>query len=274
MTGHLRRPLNPEEASVRPPPLPTAKPAPRPGASSHVKAALAIWRLRASAWVRSHRAVTVTSAAVVLVAAAAVAVVALDAVPDVALLAPKTLTEARERVRAHPNDAAARRNLGHMRWDGKRHHRALAEYGRALAMDASVADDRMIANLVASYGGRDQRNAQALIVKYKLVAAEPGLEKLAHSRRRSLRWGAVHTLDQLERGTRENWETAYILDLESPDCDVRRTAVDKLGAIGSRRALSALRAAAERDEKSGGWWRSRCLGDRVGTAQQRILARR
>lgn len=274
MADDPMRTQTPKGTRTRPPPLPTAKPAPRAGPSNHLKAALAIWRLRASAWVRRHRSVSVAGAALVLVAAAAVAAAAFDVLPDVALLAPKTLNEARENVRAHPNDAAARRNLGHKRWDAKRHHRALADYGRALAMDASVADDRMIANLLASYGGRDQRDAQALIVKYKLVAAEPGLEKLAQSRRHSVRWAAVRTLGQLEKGTRRNWETAYILDLESPDCEVRRTAVDKLGAIGSRRALSALRAAEERDEKSGGWFRSRCLGDRVGKAEQRILARR
>ncbi len=84
----------------------------------------------------------------------------------------------------------------------------------------------------------------------------------------------MQTLDRLRKGTRANWETAYILDLDSPKCDVRRRAVDKLGDIGTQRAVKALRAARADDEKTGGWFSSRCLGARLETAENQILARR
>ena len=89
-----------------------------------------------------------------------------------------------------------------------------------------------------------------------------------------MQWGAVRTLDRLDRGSKGYWETAYIADLDSPNCDVRRTAVDKLGAIGTRRAVAALREAKAEDERTGGWFKSRCLGDRPDDAEQKILARR
>jgi HEAT repeat protein len=106
------------------------------------------------------------------------------------------------------------------------------------------------------------------------VGAQDGLETLTRSRAYGVRWAAVRTLDRLGRGTKRNWETAYVLDLDSPRCEVRRTAVEKLGAIGTRRTVSALREARAEDEKTGGWFRSRCLGDRLDDAEQKILARR
>jgi HEAT repeat protein len=124
------------------------------------------------------------------------------------------------------------------------------------------------------FGGRDQRDAEALIWKNKLVAAEEGLQALTRSKVHRVRWGAVRTLDRLDKGSKAYWETAYILDLDSPECGVRRTAVEKLGAIGSRRAVAALREAKADDEKTGGFFRPRCLGDRLDDAEQRILARR
>jgi hypothetical protein len=198
----------------------------------------------------------------------------LDALPDIALFGPRTVADARASARAHPNDADAQRDLGHALWSSRRRHAAIAAYGRALSLNPGTADDKMTTNLVAAFGSKDQREAEALIWKNKIVGAEKGLEGLVRSKRPAVRWGAVHTLDKLGKGSRSNWETGYILDLESSDCDVRRHAVDKLGAIGTHRAVSALRAAKVQDEKTGGWFRSRCLGDRLDDAEHKILARR
>ncbi len=264
----------PKGAQNRPPPLPD-KPGPKkPGALSNLKAFVTIRRIRLEAWVRRRPIAAAVVGLAVAVAVAAGVYVGMEGLPDIGPFSPSTVAEASKNVRSHPNDASARRDLGHSQWDAKKRHRALAAYGRALAMDRGVADDRMIANLVASFGGRDQHVAETLIWKYNLVAARPALETLVSSRHHSVRWGAVRTLDKLEKGTKKNWETAYILDLDSSDCDVRRTAVEKLGGIGTRRALSALREAKDKDEKTGGWFRSRCLGDRVNEAEQRILARK
>lgn len=281
----LDKPDGSKTAVGRPPPLPASAarpPAARSGgALDRVKAFLAIQRLRMadrarriSAWVRRRPVFAVAMGAVVVLAAAGGAAFFMDALPEVALFAPGTAGEAREAVRSRPDDAGARRDLGHALWAEHKRHAAVRAYRRALALDRGAADDRMIANLVASFGGKDQGEAETLIWKNELVAAQDGLEALVRSPRHRVRWGAVRTLDRLGKGTRKNWETAYVLDLDSPDCEVRRTAVGKLGEIGTKRALTALRAARADDEKTGGLFRSRCLGGRLDDAEQRILARR
>jgi hypothetical protein len=275
----------------RPPPLPPgatrAAPAARGGPAARAKAFLTIQRLRMIdrvrrtwGWFRNRPWLSAGMVTAVALAVGGYVYVEkeglpdLPDLPDIELFAPKTVAEARRAVREHPADAAAHRALGHALWDKRKRHAAVLSYARALGIDRGVADDGMVQNLVASFGSRDQELAEALLWKNKLVAAEPGLERLVKSPRRKVRWGAVHTLDKLEKGTRGNWETAYVLDLDSPDCDVRRNAVEKLGAIGTKRAVAALRSARADDEKTGGWFKSRCLGDRLDDAEQKILARR
>ncbi|HEX9399593.1 MAG TPA: hypothetical protein VF912_05740 [Anaeromyxobacter sp.] len=270
----------------RPPPLPSqAAPTPVPNRRplAGPRAFLEIRRLRLAdsarrLWQRVRRRPVLVGVVVVVIAAVAAggAAIAYDVVPEITLnaFAPATVSTARADARARPNDAAAQRALGHALWAAKRRHAAVQAYERALALDATVADGETIANLLASFGGRNQREAEALIWKNKLVAAEDGLRTLAKSKTHGVRWGAVHTLDRLEKGSKAYWETAYILDLDSSKCETRRTAVEKLGTIGTRRAVAALREAKADDEKTGGWFRSRCLGERVDDAEQKILARR
>jgi hypothetical protein len=258
-------------------------PARRGGAIDRARAFLEIRRARLADTLRRVRErarrrpmlASALVAAAVLVTAGGAAV-ALDLVPGVDLdpFAPPSLATASADARAHPSDAAAQRDLGHALWAAKKRHSAVRAYARALALDAGVADVDLVAHLLASFGGRDQREAEALIVKHRLVGAEDGLETLARSRAYGVRWGAVRTLDRIGRGAKKHWETAYVLDLDSPRCEIRRAAVQKLGAIGTRRAVAALREARAEDEKTGGWFRSRCLGDRLDDAEQKILARR
>jgi HEAT repeat protein len=275
--------------SGRPPPLPArTPPATKGGAAARARAFLTIQRLRMIdrfrrtwGWFRNRPWLTAGVAAVVAAAIAGYVYVDREGIPelslslpDVEIFAPRTVKEARQAVREHPGDAGAHRALGHVLWEKRKRHAALLSYTRALGIDTGVADADMVRNLVASFGTSDQDLAEALIWKNKLVGAEDGLERLVKSPRRKVRWGAVHTLDKLEKGTRGNWETAYILDLDASDCDVRRNAVEKLGAIGTKRAVAALRSARDDDEKTGGWFKSRCLGDRLDDAEQKILARR
>ncbi len=271
----------PTPSGNRPPPLPGARVAAKSRATDRVKAFLAIRRMRLAdrvrrlrGWARRRPALAAVAGVAILAAASAGAYVAVEGLPDLELFSPPTVANARANASSHPNDATARRDLGHAQWDAKRRRAAIASYARALALDREVADDRMAQNLAAAFGTRDQRRAEPLIWKYGLVGAQPRLEALVRSKRHAVRWGAVHTLDRLGKGTRGNWETAYILDLDSPQCELRRTAVEKLGAIGTRRAITALRGAREDDEKTGGWFRSRCLGERLDTAEKQILARR
>jgi hypothetical protein len=266
----------------RPPPLPPQKA--RPGAGSgfaKVKAFVEIRRLRVAealrrtaGWVRRRKlAAAIVGLGLVLAVAGGLAF-AFDALPSFGLFAPKNLAEARANTRTHPGDASAQRDLGHALFAAKHPGAAVAAYRKALALDAGIADDRMIDNLVALFGSREQDEAEALIWKNQLVGAQKGIEPLVGSRRYGVRWGAVQTLDRLKKGSKTNWETAYLLDLESPTCDVRRRAVEKLGAIGTRRAVRALHAAKAADEKTGGWFRSRCLGERLEVAEREILQRR
>ena len=248
--------------------------APRPGLLARLKAFMVIRQIRISAWVHGSPVLAVTIVVALAAVGAAGGWVAANGLPDLPVFQPRTLSEAREAARAKPSDASVQRDLGHKLWDARRRRAALAAYGRALALDRAVADDRTVANLVACFGTSDQRTAEALIAKHQLVAAERPLQPLLRSKRHAVRWGAVHTLDRLGKGSKASWETAYLVDLESSDCDVRRQAVEKLGVIGSKRAVAALRAAKVQDEKTGGWFRSRCLGDRLDTAEQKILARR
>ncbi len=200
--------LPPPLPSGKPPPLPPRKPA-AGGGIARARAFLAIQRMRLGertrrivAWVRRRPLAASAIAAAVILVAAGGAAIALDAVPDVDLnpFAPKSLADARAEARTHPDKATAKRELGHALWAAKRHHSAVRAYSRALAADAGVADDQMISHLVASFGGRDQREAEALIWKNKLVGAEAGLHGLLKSKRHGVRWGAVHTLDRLEKG--------------------------------------------------------------------------
>jgi hypothetical protein len=228
-------------------------------------------RLQDGARRRPALAAAVGVAALLALAAAGLA---LDAAPRLGPFGPRSLAGAQADARARPRDAAAQRDLGHALWAAKKRHAALDAYRRAIAIDAGVADRDLVAHLLASFGGADQREAETLIWKNGLVAAEDGLKRLVRSKVHAARWGAVRTLDRLGKGSKAHWETAYIADLDSPDCDVRRTAVEKLGAIGTRRAVVALRDAKGDDAKTGGWLRSPCLGERIDDAEQRILARR
>ncbi len=277
-------PENPKTAPVRPPPIPRSPLAAKGGAADEVKAFVAIRRIRFADRFRRIGALArrrPAMGAVVVLAILGVAGAGLwlglgDSIelPAVPLLAPKEVTEAAEKAGAHPNDAIARRDLGHTLWSARKRHAAVAAYARALAIDPSVADERTVANLVATFGTRDQHTAEALIWKNKLVGAERGLRPLVHSKRYAVRWSAVHTLDRLDKGTKANWETAYILDLEERPCELKLQAVEKLGAIGTQRAVAALRSAKAEDEKTGGWFKKRCLGDRLDDAEKKILARR
>ncbi len=238
-----------------------------------------ITRLRArsrladlAAWARRRPAIAAASGAAVVLAIVAGAF-ALDAAPALPSARPSTLDEARQQVRARPEDAAAQVALAHSLWVAGKEGAALAAYDRALALRPEAADDRLAADLLAAFGTRRQGEAEALIVKHKVAAAEKGLVGLTRSPRAGVRWGAVHTLDRLGAGSRTYWETAYVQDLDSPRCEVRRRAVEKLGEIGTLGSVAALRSARSDDARTGKSPKGRCLGDRVAKAERRILGR-
>ncbi len=223
---------------------------------------------------RRRPALTVAIAVGAIAVGAGAAFLALEGLPDWTPFAPRTFADVARHARANPRDAAAQRDLGHAQWAAGRRARALRSYGRALAIDAGVADDRLVEHAVAAFGRPEQEKAEALIARHKLAGAAKGLEPLTKSPRHSVRWGALRTLQKLGKDSRTTYVNVYVADLASPDCDVRRRAVDKLGMLGDRSSLAAIRRAKADDEKTGGWFRGTCLGDREESAEKAILARR
>jgi len=235
------------------------------------RALRAVWR-RPADFARRHPVLGAVAALAVLAAIAGGA--ALAFVPRAAMFAAPTLADLRERARAHPSDASAQRALAHAQWDAGQRRAALASYGRALGLDAGAADRTTIDDLVSAFGTPEQAEAAAVIVKHRLADAAPGLERFTRSSTYSTRWGALWTLEKLGKASRAQYVGAYTLNLATNECDVRRRAVDRLGAMADRRALPALARARAEDQKTGGWFRSRCLGERIDQAEQKILARR
>jgi tetratricopeptide (TPR) repeat protein len=216
-----------------------------------------------------------------LVAVCAV-VLALNALPDskaideamAAVGMKPALPELVKMAQADPKDALIQLALGHAYFEAGQRVSALKAYDKALQLDGTAASDRMVENLIACYGTREMGAAGAIITQYELVDGEDELRALVSSKSWRIRNGALNTLDGLEKAQRDDFLAVYTLDLASPDCDVRRVAVEKLGRLGDRRALDEIRAAKRTDEANTPWYAFSCLGDRPQDAEQRILAKR
>lgn len=229
-------------------------------------------RARRRPWI----AVAVGAAALVLGTVAAVALTEPgdSAFLDVFRPQRASLRDLARRAREQPRSASAQAAYGRALFDAGKRRAAVRYYRRALARDAGAADKAMVEDLLACFGHKEQKQAEALLARYKLTQASEGLERLARHKRHSVRWGAVHTLEKLGRVPKGVHVQALMLDLDSPDCEVRRRAADRLGDSGDRHALARLRAAKQKDDQETPWYRSSCLGDRVETAEKKILARR
>lgn len=185
-----------------------------------------------------------------------------------------TLPELVQVAQAEPKDASIQVDLGDAYFEAGRRIPALKAYDRALQLDGTAATRRMVTNLVSCYGTREMGPAAAIIAQYKLEAGEAELRALISNPKWPVRNGAVDTLDGLKKARREDFLTVYTLDLASTDCDLRRRAVEKLGRLGDKRALDAIRAANEKDEATTPWYAFSCLGNRPEDAEARILASR
>ena len=185
-----------------------------------------------------------------------------------------TLPELVKMAQADPKDASIQRDLGQAYFEAGQRVSALIAYDNALRLDETVADDRMVENLISCYGTKDMGAAAAIITQYELVDGEDELRALVSNKKWRIRNGALNTLDGLKKAQRDDFLTVYTLDLASTDCEVRRGAVEKLGRLGDRRALDEIRAAKRTDEANTPWYAFSCLGGRPEDAEQRILASR
>ncbi|MDB4954703.1 MAG: Serine/threonine protein kinase PrkC, regulator of stationary phase [Myxococcales bacterium] len=146
-------------------------------------------------------------------------------------------------------DADVYITLGHARIAANRRLEALAAYERAIALDSARAGDAQIRSNVTKI--LDGTDPSASIVALELLAsrleppardaivAQAQAAKLADVRHRAFaiaeRLGIAGSIDRVE---------SWSLDLrQAATCDEKRTAVIKLGAVGDRRAVPALKKA-------------------------------
>jgi hypothetical protein len=188
--------------------------------------------------------------------------------------AKQSIAELTAEVKKNPKNATAWVELGHMQFEAGLRGPALGSYDRGLGIDQSLASDRVITNLISCYGKKEQAAAQAIVVLYKLVQAEDALDDLIDNKQWVIRNGAIVTLEKLGKAERDDYLTVYTLDLQHPECDVKREAVEKLGGLGDKRALQAIRTAKKKEDETTPWYAISCIGDRAADAEKQILARK
>jgi tetratricopeptide (TPR) repeat protein len=185
-----------------------------------------------------------------------------------------TLAELQKQAQTQPTEAKFQVDLGHAYFEAGKRGLALKAYDRALGIDPSLASQRIADNLLSCFGQKEQAAAQAIIAMYAVNQAEDGLRKLTGEKQWALRNGALDTLQKLHKAQREDHVRVLALDLQHPECDVRREAVERLGKIGGTEELKMIRAAKKKDDDQTPWYAPVCLGERALKAQSSILARR
>jgi hypothetical protein len=214
---------------------------------------------------------------VVVVAAAVFArnrlphMASLDAMRQKVSLAP-TLADLQKAVRQNPQDGKAHVALAQAYFDKGMRRQAVAEDDRALILDPRLSSDEMAADLVATFGTPDQPAAANTLATYRVVQATDGLEKLTSSKVYTTRTAALGTLQKLDRASHGDYLRVWTLDLDHPDCEVRRHAISKLGELGDRRAVAPIQAARVKDDQNTPWYGFRCIGNRSEDAEKHILA--
>lgn len=227
------------------------------------------WRKRRAFWLG-------LGAAVVLCTGAVVAIIGAPELADdlhIAVARP-TVQQLREHVKNDPGDAGTRLQLGHALFEANNRAAALREYDRALARDKAVADGKLLDNLVACFGRKEQGDAASIIVRFKLAEVEGRLDDLARHPTYTVRWGALQTLERLGKASRADFVNAWIKDLDSQKCEVRQAAVENLGIEGDKRALEAIRVAKKKDQETRSFFGATCLGNRPEEAEKRLLTAR
>jgi tRNA A-37 threonylcarbamoyl transferase component Bud32 len=258
MRAALERTAHPAPAAAR---EPTSAPAPAAGPLRN--------------FLRRPRALLAAGAAV-LAAAVAVALVTgrgsflADAEADLAAGRWDAVTARAARTLAEdPDHAAALVLRGHATFQDGRRTDALADYARALALDATLRDDVRLAHNVVDALGHVGRPAEEIVRMHHGAALHDALVARLDAPGYFGRRRAAQLLRDLgDAGDID--ETAVALrDLEeAPDCARRRQAVEVLGRSGDRRAEAPLRAIVD-----AGFFdqlRNGCLLDEARAALERI----
>lgn len=171
------------------------------------------------------------------------------------------------RIRSHkPKDHRAVYLLGREYAELKDFRSSIKAYAQALLLHTDYhSDDQLLSDIVLSLSRSDADLAIQLIVS---KVGEPIVEKLRaaleDNSSHDLRWNAAEAL----RGLGEEVDEFPILELDliySPDCKVRRTAVERMGELGKVEALPELeRAKGDRRNTRA------CMKNSIEEAQKRI----
>jgi hypothetical protein len=165
------------------------------------------------------------------------------------------------------------RALGHAEFAKGHAIAALKAYDRALSLDHTAVDEQMRTNLVAAYYGKAQPAAQDFVVRHKLVDVTARLERLTDDGDYRVRWAAMSTLEKLGKTSKYDYRRVLTADLDSPQCEVRRKATERLGELGDQHAIPSLRVAKKKDHDATPWYKATCLGSRPDKAEKQILAK-
>jgi len=147
---------------------------------------------------------------------------------------------------ASQSSAAILLAQGHLAFATKHRETGVDTYRKALELAPELADNpRLAKNLVSALGWETQL-ARDLLERHASTAM---VDALATRTAQPGYWGRLHagvTLAAIGQGDRIQRVDAALLDLqEGEDCDTRRVAVQRLGALKDRRALAALQPLAE-----------------------------
>ena len=120
----------------------------------------------------------------------------------------------------------------------------------------------MVDALVLSMNHRTAKKVMRVIEENLGKSAKKPLLRGSRSRHYWLRWNSIRMLEKLGYSNQVDWVRAYILDLRhEAACSTRKLAARKLGELGDKRALPALRQAQKK-----GFLDNLCMGDALEDA--------
>jgi len=171
------------------------------------------------------------------------------------------------RIRAHkPKDHRAVYLLGREYAELKDYRSSIKAYAQALLLNPVYRnDDLLLSDLVQSLSRPEADLAIQLIVSKAGQSIITKLREAIENRDdHVLRWNAAEAL----RGMGEEVDEFPLLDLDlkySPDCKIRRAAVERMGELGDTRALPELELA-KGDRRN----TPACMGKSLEEAENKI----
>ena len=156
-------------------------------------------------------------------------------------------------------------------------HHAQGQHVREAALlsklndaDRSKVEERVLDGLAEDYGQGIELVTKKLLERLPETPVRSRFEELAEEPFSPRQWGALRYLDQLEAVKDADLVDGYIAALESKDCDIRGRAAERLGEIGDRDAVPALKRVREQPKKPGLFGAGDCGHKAAGVALQQL----